>query len=85
MFDWRKVKDRLIEVCENETGSFKVQEIFNSGAYCEKKEIFEQIKHSIRRLISNKFGNYVIQKIIEKCPRGMKEQIINAIKDDFAK
>lgn len=31
-FDWRRVKNSLVDVCENETGSFKVQEIFNSGA-----------------------------------------------------
>lgn len=32
----------------------------------------------------NKFGNYVVQKIIEKCPRGMKEHVVNAVKDNVA-
>lgn len=84
VFDWKKVSNRLFEVCENETGSFKIQEIFNSGTWADKREIFETIKDKIPLMIVNKFGNYVIQKIIEKCPRVMKEQIVNRIKDNFA-
>jgi len=57
IFDWKKVRNRLNEVCENETGSFKIQEIFNSGHYADKKDIFDCIRAKIPILITNKFGN----------------------------
>jgi len=57
LFDYRLVKAQLVDVCMNETGSFKIQEIFNNGAYTEKIEIFEEIKDHFPAMMIDRFGN----------------------------
>lgn len=56
-FDYRRVKHMLFDVCVNETGSFKLQEIFNSSPHADRVEVFTILKPHIYELMINKFGN----------------------------
>lgn len=88
-----KIKGNIKEFLSKEHAphaSYIIEKIIIYGNENQKKEIFDEIienddksKNFINNLINDKNGNYLIQKIIDNCPK--EEEIIKRIKNIIPK
>lgn len=56
----------LFEICKDQLGSRKIQNFFEKAGEEEKEIVFGKIESQLLFLIKDVFGNYVVQKILEK-------------------
>lgn len=56
----------LFETCKDQLGSRKIQNFFEKAGEEEKEIMFKKIEPQLLLLIKDQFGNYVVQKILEK-------------------
>lgn len=56
----------LFETCKDQLGSRKIQNFFEKAGEDEKEIMFKKVEPQLLFLIKDQFGNYVVQKILEK-------------------
>lgn len=56
---------RLIDNCRDQNGSRLIQQHFEKADPAEREQMFQQILPHAFSLMTDVFGNYVIQKILE--------------------
>lgn len=56
----------LFEFCKDQLGSRKIQMFFEKGKEEEKETLFLKVENQLLFLIKDVFGNYVVQKMLER-------------------
>ena len=65
-FDFNADSKNLFEFCKDQLGSRRIQTFFEKASEDEKEKLFVKIDGQLLFLIKDVFGNYVVQKMIEK-------------------
>lgn len=74
------VLSNLVEGCKDQNGSRLIQIHFEKCGTSEREQLFQQIFPHVESLITDVFGNYVIQKILELGTSEQKLKIYGCIK-----
>jgi pumilio RNA-binding family len=69
----------LIQHCKDQNGSRTIQETFEVATDAEKQMLFEKMQSEIPNLMVDVFGNYVVQRFLEKGLPQHKEHIMREI------
>ena len=64
--DFKVDAKNLFDFCKDQLGSRKIQMFFEKGGEEEKEAFFLKIEAQLLFLIKDVFGNYVVQKMLEK-------------------
>ena len=64
--DFNADPQNLFEFCKDQLGSRRIQLFFEKATEEEKEKLFIKIENQLLFLIKDVFGNYVVQKMLEK-------------------
>ena len=76
-----KLVDRVVELSRSQEGSRLIQLRLEWGSSTEKEMIFTEIMTAPRVLMTDPFGNYVIQKLFECGTSEQKAELISNVNE----
>ncbi|KAJ7527351.1 hypothetical protein O6H91_16G049800 [Diphasiastrum complanatum] len=74
-----EVKGRIYAIAKDQHGCRFLQRKFDEGSVEDVKTIFSEIFDNIVELMTDPFGNYLIQKFFEVCTESQRMQILSAV------
>ena len=74
------LEGHVSEACLDQSGSIFIQNSFESATPAEKTMVMEEIGHDMDKYITNVYGNYVIQHVVEQGNRASdKSAVANSL------
>ncbi|KAF9599448.1 hypothetical protein IFM89_037339 [Coptis chinensis] len=74
-----EVKGRIYLIAKDQHGCRFLQKKFTEGCAEDVDKIFTEIIGHIVELMTDPFGNYLVQKLLEVCTKDQKNQILHVI------
>ena len=81
----RDLANHIVEFSQDQHGSRFIQQKLERAAPTEKQLVFQEILSAAYSLMTDVFGNYVIQKFFEFGTTDQKSQLVNKVISNFAK
>lgn len=83
---WKELKGKIFDLSIHKYASNAIEKLLAYGGQKIRKEIIEEIitkddqfSDSLLAMVRDKYGNYVVQKLIEVADNRMKENMVNRI------
>eukprot|EP00889_Picochlorum_renovo_P000872 jgi/Picre1/27902/NNA_000865.t1 len=73
-----EVKGKVAEVAQDQAGCRFLQKKFDEGGAAAIDVVFEEIQENILQLMKDPFGNYLIQKLLDRCSEEQRLQVLQA-------
>ena len=75
----REISNHIVEFSQDQHGSRFIQQKLERAAAGEKQLVFQEILSAAYSLMTDVFGNYVIQKFFEFGSPEQKNQLVNKV------
>ncbi|CBK21935.2 uncharacterized protein [Blastocystis hominis] len=79
--DLKGLRDHVVDMAKNYNGCRALQQILLTASPAAVTEIFEELQSSLRELMTDPFGNYVFQMLLQVCSEERRAQILSAVRD----
>ncbi|KAF9623766.1 hypothetical protein IFM89_005273 [Coptis chinensis] len=70
------VQDYIYYLAKDQQGCRLLQQKFDEGSPQDKQMIFQELIDHVVELMTNQFGNYLVQKLLEKCNAEQRMKIL---------
>ena len=75
----REISNHIVEFSQDQHGSRFIQQKLERATPAEKQLVFQEILAAAYSLMTDVFGNYVIQKFFEFGTTDQKSQLVNKV------
>ena len=75
----REITNHIVEFSQDQHGSRFIQQKLERASAAEKQLVFQEILSAAYSLMTDVFGNYVIQKFFEFGTTDQKSQLVNKV------
>ena len=75
----REIANHMVEFSQDQHGSRFIQQKLERASASEKQLVFQEILSAAYSLMTDVFGNYVIQKFFEFGTTDQKSQLVNKV------
>jgi hypothetical protein len=72
------IKGKVAEVAQDQIGCRFLQRKFDEGGAAAIEVVFDEIIEDILQLMKDPFGNYLIQKLLDRCSEEQRLQVLKA-------
>ena len=79
----REIANHIVEFSQDQHGSRFIQQKLERASATEKQLVFQEILSAAYSLMTDVFGNYVIQKFFEFGTSEQKSQLVNKVEYTF--
>lgn len=76
-----EVVGQVIQVAQDQNGCRFLQRKFDEGGAQTIAHVFPEILENIVHLMKDPFGNYLIQKLLDRCSEDQRTQVVKAVAD----
>lgn len=74
-----EIEGKVIEIAQDQNGCRFLQKKFDEGGPAAISQVFDEILGSILTLMTDPFGNYLIQKLLDRCSEEQRLQVLKAV------
>lgn len=74
-----EVEGKIYQIAKDQHGCRFLQKQFDEGGPAEVEKIFREIIGHIVELMTDPFGNYLIQKLLECCNQEQRQQVLDKV------
>lgn len=74
-----EIEGKVVEVAQDQNGCRFLQKKFDEGGPAAISQVFGEILENMVSLMTDPFGNYLIQKLLDRCSEEQRLQVLKAV------